>query len=125
MFFCASIIAGAFSGLLAYAIVHMNGIGGLAGWVSTSEYFPLSTSIMLTYYSQRWIFILEGIFTVLCGVVSIFLIPDWPTTAKFLTEEERAVLLQRLSVDAEEATMNHWDKNTSKRVFGDIKIYLG
>ena len=32
LFFCASIIAGAFSGLLAYAIAHMNGIAGYSGW---------------------------------------------------------------------------------------------
>lgn len=32
LFFCASIIAGAFSGLLAYAIAHMDGIAGYSGW---------------------------------------------------------------------------------------------
>lgn len=32
LFFSAASMAGAFSGLLAYAIVKMNGVGGLAGW---------------------------------------------------------------------------------------------
>lgn len=32
LFFCASIIAGAFSGLLAYAIAHMDGLAGYSGW---------------------------------------------------------------------------------------------
>lgn len=32
LFFCASIIAGAFSGLLAYAIAHMDGVAGYGGW---------------------------------------------------------------------------------------------
>lgn len=32
LFFCASIIAGAFSGLLAYAIAHMDGTAGYRGW---------------------------------------------------------------------------------------------
>lgn len=40
VFFCASILAGAFSGLLAYAIAHMDGSAGYGGW--------------------RWIFIIEG-----------------------------------------------------------------
>ena len=31
VFFCASILAGAFGGLLAYALAHMNGIGGYSG----------------------------------------------------------------------------------------------
>ena len=32
LFFCAYIIAGAFSGLLAYAIAHMDGLAGYSGW---------------------------------------------------------------------------------------------
>lgn len=44
MFFSAASVAGAFSGLLAYAIAKLDGLGGLAGW--------------------RWIFILEGLATV-------------------------------------------------------------
>lgn len=31
VFFCASILAGAFGGLLAYALAHMNGVGGYSG----------------------------------------------------------------------------------------------
>jgi MFS family permease len=105
LFFSASIIAGAFSGLLAYAIAHMDGIAGYSGW--------------------RWIFILEGIFTVLVAIASFWLVPDWPETAKFLTEDERALLIRRLALDQEDANMNHWDKTTARRVFGDVKIYLG
>lgn len=32
LFFCASIIAGAFSGLLAFAIANMGGVGGYEAW---------------------------------------------------------------------------------------------
>lgn len=32
LFFSASILAGAFSGLLAYAINNMDGVAGYAGW---------------------------------------------------------------------------------------------
>lgn len=48
LFFSAASIAGAFSGLLAYGIAHMDGVGGLEGW--------------------RWIFILEGIVRTACKV---------------------------------------------------------
>ena len=44
VFYSAASLAGAFSGLLAFAIQKMDGIAGLEGW--------------------RWIFILEGILTV-------------------------------------------------------------
>ncbi|KAK5468804.1 hypothetical protein LTR20_003150 [Exophiala xenobiotica] len=105
LFFSASIIAGAFSGLLAYAIAHMDGIGGYGGW--------------------RWIFILEGIFTIIVALFSFWILPDWPETAKFLKDDERQLLIRRLELDVKDATMSHWNKKTAKRVFGDIKIYLG
>src|ERR1700748_3647122 len=76
LFFSAASIAGAFSGLLAFAISKMDGVGGLAGW--------------------RWIFILEGIATVLVAVLAFFVLHDFPETASFLTEEERAFVVYRL-----------------------------
>ena len=76
LFFSAASIAGAFSGLLAYAISKMDGVGGLEGW--------------------RWIFILEGIVTVLVAAAAFFLIYDFPDTASFLTEDERAYVIHRL-----------------------------
>jgi MFS family permease len=104
-FFSASILAGAFSGLLAYAIASMGGIEGYGAW--------------------RWIFIIEGCCTAVIAAVSYFVIPDWPETAGFLKPEERTTLLARLAQDTAEAKMNTWDKNTTKRIFGDLKIYLG
>ncbi|KAK8136599.1 major facilitator superfamily transporter [Apiospora sp. TS-2023a] len=76
MFFSAASIAGAFSGLLAFAISKMDGVGGLEGW--------------------RWIFILEGMVTVLVAVGAFFCLYDFPETATFLTEEERAFVVFRL-----------------------------
>ena len=83
-FFSAASIAGAFSGLLAYGISFMNGVGGLAGW--------------------RWIFILEGILTTLVAFISYFIIYDFPETASFLTKEERAFVTYRLKYDGQDAT---------------------
>lgn len=103
--FCGAIISGAFSGLLAYAIAHLDGVAGYSGW--------------------RWIFILEGIASFLIGVGAFFLVPDWPDRARFLEEEERNVVLQRVLDDRKGATMSKWTKGTAKRIFGDVKIYLG
>lgn len=76
LFFSAASMAGAFSGLLAYAIAQMDGVGGYAGW--------------------RWIFILEGLLTVVVAVAAFFLLYDFPDTAKFLTTEEKAWVVRRL-----------------------------
>ncbi|KEQ99842.1 hypothetical protein AUEXF2481DRAFT_45783 [Aureobasidium subglaciale EXF-2481] len=105
LFFSASILAGGFGGLLAFALAKMDGIGGYSGW--------------------RWIFIIEGILTVVVGVIARFWVCDWPETAKFLTEEERVLLTSRLQVDSGEAVMNRLDKAATRRIFTDWKIYTG
>lgn len=69
IFYASASLSGAFGGLLATAIIKMDGVGGLAGW--------------------RWIFILEGLCTVLIGVFATLIMPRGIATAKFLTEEER------------------------------------
>ncbi|KAF2224444.1 major facilitator superfamily protein, partial [Elsinoe ampelina] len=104
-FFSASIISGSFSGFLAYAIANMSGVGGYGGW--------------------RWIFILEGLFTVLVGIASKWFVADWPEQAKFLNEDERRMLRVRLKQDGGDIRMDRLDKAARKRVFSDWKIYCG
>ncbi|KAF8840164.1 MFS general substrate transporter [Paxillus ammoniavirescens] len=89
LFSAAASLAGAFSGLLAYAIGHMNGVGGLEGW--------------------SWIFILEGVATILIGSIAAFVMVDYPSTAKFLTVEERSFVIEKRRRDEaqdEEHTMS-------------------
>jgi hypothetical protein len=57
----------------------MEGVGGKPAWA--------------------WIFILEGLATVLAGAASFWIIQDFPDTAKFLTEEERTFVIRRLQSD--------------------------
>lgn len=57
----------------------MKGVGGKSAW--------------------SWIFILEGLATVIAGVLSFWVIQDFPDSAKFLTEEERIVIIRRLQED--------------------------
>ena len=47
----------------------MDGIGGRPGWA--------------------WIFILEGLFTIVVACVSPWVLQDFPESAEFLTEAER------------------------------------
>jgi len=79
VFFSAATVSGAFGGLLAAAISNMDGIGGKPAWA--------------------WIFILEGLLTVIAGAASFWIIQDFPDTAKFLTEPERTVVVRRLQQD--------------------------
>ncbi|CAG8428272.1 unnamed protein product [Penicillium salamii] len=105
LFFSASIISGAISGLLAYGLSYMEGVCGYSSW--------------------RWIFILEGIATVVIGLIAKLLIVDWPEEATFLSERERTILLARLMSENDQFPMNRLDRAAVWRILSDTKIYLG
>lgn len=71
------------------------------------------------------IFIIEGLATVVIGIAAKWMVVDWPETAKFLTPDERKLLLARLREEAGEARMDRLDKRAAKRAFSDWKIYCG
>ncbi|KAF8904218.1 major facilitator superfamily domain-containing protein [Mucidula mucida] len=81
IFFGGAALAGAFGGILAFALGKMDGVGGRRGWA--------------------WIFIIEGILTIVVSLVSYFIVPTWSYKAKFLTDDERSRLLKRLSEDSD------------------------
>jgi len=112
-FFSAASVAGAFSGLLAYGISFMDGVGGLAGW--------------------RWIFILEGMLTAVVAFAAYFLVYDYPETASFLTAEEKAFIAFRLRYDGQDvatdsshrvaqADTNSW--KYARQAFRDWQIWV-
>jgi predicted MFS family arabinose efflux permease len=57
----------------------MDGVGGYAGW--------------------RWIFIIEGLMTIIAAVIGFFVIPSYPEESTFLAPEEKTYLLQMLAVN--------------------------
>ncbi|KAI0658144.1 MFS general substrate transporter [Cubamyces menziesii] len=77
MFWGGATFAGAFSGLLAFAISFMSGKAGLLGW--------------------SWIFIIEGLITIVVAITAFFVLVDLPDTATFLTPEERAYVVHKKS----------------------------
>ncbi|ROW10923.1 hypothetical protein VMCG_01018 [Cytospora schulzeri] len=103
--FVATSLAGAFGGLLAYAIAHLSGRYGYAGW--------------------RWIFIIEGAFTAFVGAVAPLVVVDWPEQCRFLNKEEKDLLHSRLADDGSHFRMDKLDGFAIKRILTDWKIYLG
>ncbi|PPR06290.1 hypothetical protein CVT24_001096 [Panaeolus cyanescens] len=76
VFISAASISGAFSGLLAAALVNLDGIGGRPGWA--------------------WIFIVEGLITVLIGLIGFYMVPRTPADARFLSPSEKEAIIKRL-----------------------------
>ena len=69
-------IADILSAIFAYGLLRMRGVEGRSGW--------------------RWLFILEGIPSVISSVFVWFLLPDYPETASWLTSEEKEMARRRL-----------------------------
>lgn len=53
------------------------------------------------YRSWRWLFIIEGAATVICAIPAYFILPNYPTTTKWLGDEERALAIWRLTLEAD------------------------
>lgn len=48
----------------------------------------------------RWLFIIEGLITILCVPLIIAFMPNWPGTAKWLTDNEKHCITTRLEAQA-------------------------
>ncbi|KAF5377704.1 hypothetical protein D9757_009359 [Collybiopsis confluens] len=121
IFVSAGVISGAFSGALAYAIVRMDQVAGLHGW--------------------QWIFCLEGIVTILFGLVSVFFIHDVRSiqldvlltatnappqsiqTASFLTISEKDYLQRAITLESFELA-SHVDKRFIWQACKDYRIHI-
>ncbi len=74
----------------------------------------------------RWLFILEGLLTVVVSFVLFFMLPNFPEESKWLTEDERAFVKARLQI--EQGKSGRERKTTVRdvgHVFKDIKILIG
>ncbi|KAJ3530566.1 hypothetical protein NMY22_g8524 [Coprinellus aureogranulatus] len=103
IFFGGAALAGAFGGILAYAIGKMEGVSGLRGWA--------------------WIFILEGIITVAVSLFAYFVVPTWSHKAKFLTPSEKERLLQRLDADSDAALIEKFQWKYVKQALLDHLVW--
>jgi MFS family permease len=81
---------------------YFDGAGGLRGW--------------------QWLFLLEGIPSLVMGVVLFLFLTDNPGKAKWLSEPERALVLARIDED-ETAKGGHGHKHFIAHVFGDWRIW--
>ena len=111
IFYTAASLSGAFGGLLARGLSAIGPRGGLEGW--------------------RWIFIIEGMVTVVVAVAAFFSVWDFPETAGFLSLEERSFVAWRLkfdttSTDAEERVPQNEKQSwaEAKKAFLDWQVWI-
>jgi MFS family permease len=98
-FFSSTCLAGAFGGLIAYGVNHINGAHGLEGW--------------------RWLFIVEGTVTAFVSFILFWGLSDFPEDSRWLKENERAFLRAKLALDVGDSS--HELKTTVKGVLAVFK----
>ena len=92
----AGVVGGIISG---WIMKSLSGVQGLAGW--------------------QWLFLLEGLPTIVLGVITYFYLKDKPSEVKWLTDEEKRLIEQDLKRD-DQAKQSH----SMRSAFTDGKVWL-
>lgn len=69
---------------------------------------------VLGFTAWRWLFFIEGSLTVAVAILSIFVLPDFPETSSgWLTPEEKALAIHRMTEDTHATQKQGADANSS------------
>ena len=111
IFYSASNIANAFSGLLAFGVFHIHS----------------------SMFAWRYLFLIEGSVTVLFAIFAYWYLPRSAATAKFLNEDEKSLAFHRIQVDSSSVVAEEFNlkealsifKQPTSYAFLSIEICLG
>ncbi len=101
MFALGGIVAGVIGSPISGALLHLDGLGGLAGW--------------------QWLFLIEAIPAILMGLVVLCLLPNGPQQAKWLTSEEKAWVQSRVDTENTSAPTTH---SNLGQVFSNGRVWM-
>lgn len=101
LFALGGILAGVIGSPISGAVLHMDGLGGLAGW--------------------QWLFFIEAIPAVLMGLVVLFILPNGPQQAKWLTPEEKAWIQARIDAERTTSSATH---QSLRNVFTNGRVWI-
>ncbi|KAI9487467.1 MAG: major facilitator superfamily domain-containing protein [Benjaminiella poitrasii] len=111
LFWGSTVAAHAFAGVLAYGILQLRGSGGLTGW--------------------QWLFLIEGVPTLIVAIIAFYYLPSSPADWTFLNEEERTLAVSRLNEDGEvidaHVTLGDLDESNKKqaiKALTDWKVWV-
>ncbi|SMR60409.1 unnamed protein product [Zymoseptoria tritici ST99CH_1E4] len=102
--YTGNILATAFAGLIAIGIFKLDGTAGLSDW--------------------RWLFLIQGIATLVVAIGAGFVLPDDPLTTRWLTPEERLLANGRITRDTVGASAGTSSWAGLKAAAADPKLWL-
>ncbi|KAK7467393.1 hypothetical protein VKT23_004449 [Stygiomarasmius scandens] len=98
-----------------------NGIAVIfLGFVS----FGLAHTNTPNFMPWQWLMIITGIITLGTAVLFWFFFPDNPTTAYFLTPEERVLAVERIKVNQTGLENKHWKREQFIETLQDPKVWV-
>ncbi|BGP01810.1 Major facilitator superfamily domain-containing protein [Rhodotorula toruloides] len=103
-FYLSSMVVSGFSNIMGWGIGQLSGKHGYLGW--------------------RWVFIVFGAITIGLGIISWFIIVDFPDRAKFLTDAERKYAVDRVNADRGDALPDGATAAKVLKHLADFKIWL-
>lgn len=101
-YYCTNGIATMFGGLIGYAVGHIK--TGLPRWM--------------------YVFLIFGSCSVLMGIITLLFLADLPSTAKFLTERERVVAVERVAANRQGVKNRHFKKYQAWQTLYDPKTWI-
>lgn len=97
-------LSNALGGLLAYAVAGIKAENGWKGW--------------------RWIFVIEGVLTVVVTLGCWPFMSNWMAEAKWLSAREKGVLRERIRGEGIVGRMDVLDRRAVVRCLKDWKVYV-
>lgn len=102
LYYCTNGLATMFGGLIGYAVGHIT--TGLPKWM--------------------YVFLIFGSCSIAWGVVSLLVLPDLPSTARFLTPDQRAIAVARVAGNRQGVKNHHFNTNQAWQTAKDPKTYI-
>ncbi|KAK2838272.1 hypothetical protein FQN49_006446 [Arthroderma sp. PD_2] len=107
VFYIIGAVAASLSGILAFGLSQMEGLQGIRGW--------------------RWIFIMEGVISIIVGFLSYIFLVNFPDRASgawgFLNDKELAFVIRRVNRDRGDAHVEPFTLGRFLRPALDLKIW--
>ncbi|KAL6244412.1 hypothetical protein RBB50_008654 [Rhinocladiella similis] len=101
-YYCTNGIATMFGGLIGYAVGHIT--TGLERW--------------------QYVFIIFGSISITLGILALLILPDLPSTAKFLTDAEKVIAAKRVSTNRQGIKNRHFKRYQVIQTIRDPKTWI-
>lgn len=90
--------------LIAYAFYHVKYVHGMNGW--------------------QWMTLYIGLLSFVCGVTFLLMVPDSPTQARWASEEEKVMLVERVRENNQGLKNKEFKRDQAIEAFKDPMTYL-